>query len=554
MLKQKTFSKKATIRAISYFPKDHRVLYTQDNEGDELNRIYVLQINGKKRNLTPGKKSRSQFMGWDRSKSNFFILTNERNKKFYDIYKYSAKTYKRKIIFKNTIGVMPDAISDSGRWLTVSQINSNVDSNILLIDLNQKKPKPVLITPHKGFATYSSQSFTPDEKKLIYTTNRYGEFTQAWSYDLVTQEHKLYYKADWDISYLYFSKKGTYRIIGINQDAQTVIRIDNLKTGQPLTLPRVNGNILRVALSDSETKMALYVGTDVSPPNLYTTEVESPVLKKLTQSLNPGISESDLVHGHVVRYMSFDGLKIPSILFRPWEASEKAKVPAIVLVHGGPGGQSRKGYISMVQHLVNNGYAVLMVNNRGSSGYGKTFFHLDDRKHGEDDLKDCIWGKKYLQKLKWIDPNKIAIMGGSYGGYMTVAALTFAPEEFQAGIDIFGVTNWVRTLKSFPPYWESFKKYLESEIGHPEKDAEMLKKKSPLFYAENITKPLLVVQGANDPRVLQSESDDIVAAVKKNGVPVEYLLFKDEGHGFQKTKNKIKASGKYIEFLKKYLR
>lgn len=211
------------------------------------------------------------------------------------------------------------------------------------------------------------------------------------------------------------------------------------------------------------------------------------------------------------------------------------------------------GYSALTQHLVNQGYAIFAVNNRGSSGYGKTFFHLDDKRHGEDDLQDIVWSKKYLQQLDWVDADRIGIMGGSYGGYMTAAALAFKPEEFKLGINIFGVTNWVRTLESIPPWWEAYRKSLYDELGDPATDKERLHRISPLFHAKNITKPLMVVQGANDPRVLQVESDELVEAVRSNNVPVKYVLFDDEGHGFSKKENRIEASQAYLDFLKKHL-
>jgi len=205
--------------------------------------------------------------------------------------------------------------------------------------------------------------------------------------------------------------------------------------------------------------------------------------------------------------------------------------------------------------MANQGYAVLAVNNRGSSGYGKTFYQMDDLNHGEKDLQDCVEGKNWLATQPEIDGDKIGIIGGSYGGYMTMAALTFAPEEFDVGVNLFGVTNWIRTLKSIPPYWESMRKSLYLELGDPyTADSVRLKRISPLFHTDKVTKPLIVLQGSQDPRVLQVESDEIVAGVRKNGVPVEYVLFEDEGHGFVKKENQIEAYSRVVQFLDTYLK
>jgi dipeptidyl aminopeptidase/acylaminoacyl peptidase len=207
-----------------------------------------------------------------------------------------------------------------------------------------------------------------------------------------------------------------------------------------------------------------------------------------------------------------------------------------------------------MQFLANHGYVVLGINNRGSSGYGKTFFAADDGRHGREPLLDVIEARRYLQGLDYVDPERIAVMGGSYGGYMVLAALAFHPEEFDAGVNIYGVSNWLRTLESIPPWWESQRRALYQEIGDPETQREMLVEISPLFHAERIRRPLMVLQGANDPRVLQAESDDIVAAVRANGVPVEYLVFPDEGHGFTKRPNQVRAYGAILEFLDQHLR
>jgi dipeptidyl aminopeptidase/acylaminoacyl peptidase len=223
-------------------------------------------------------------------------------------------------------------------------------------------------------------------------------------------------------------------------------------------------------------------------------------------------------------------------------------------VHGGPGGQSRAGYNAMLQYLVNSGYVVLRVNNRGSSGYGKTFFKLDDLKHGEDDLLDCVEAKDFLIETGYVDSDRVGIIGGSYGGYMVLAALAFQPDAFDVGVDIFGVSNWLRTLQNTPPWWAAFRDALFKEMGNPETDPEYLKRISPLFHASNIRKPLIVLQGANDPRVLKVESDEIVEAVRANGVPVEYVVFDDEGHGFTKKKNRIAGYEAIRRFLDQHLK
>jgi dipeptidyl aminopeptidase/acylaminoacyl peptidase len=362
-------------------------------------------------------------------------------------------------------------------------------------------------------------------------------------------------KAPWDIVNTYFSRNGKYRVTVINQDARTVVKIYDMATGKELPRPAVpEGDLSGVVISPSERLMAFYVNGDRSPPNLYVYDFATAQAKRLTNSLNPQISPADLVEAQIIRYKSFDDLAIPGILYKPHQASASNKVPALVMVHGGPGGQARKGYKALVQYLVNHGYAVLDVNNRGSSGYGKTFFTADDQKHGREPLWDVVEAKKYLASQDYVDGSKIGVIGGSYGGYMVLAALAFKPEVFAVGVDIFGVSNWVRTLESIPPYWESFRKALYKEMGDPSTQAAMLREISPLFHADKIKRPLMVLQGANDPRVIQVESDEIVAAVKKNGVPVEYVVFADEGHGFTKKVNEIRANKAILEFLDRHLK
>ncbi len=549
---QLTKSTTDAMMPVDWFPQDDRVLYTADQGGNELHHLYVLAPDGTVTDITPGEKLKAMFLDWHGNDA-FWVASNERDPKFFDLYKYDAKTYQRTLVYQNNDGLTVDAVSDDGRYLALSKERTNADNNLYIIDLQSKEQKPQHITPHEGNITFAIHGFSRDSKTLIYGSDQNSEFSQAQLYDITSNKSSLYQQADWDISFIDFSKDNKFKVVGVNADASTKIQILDQNTGQELKLPPLPvGDLRGITFSDDSQYLSFYVNADNSPSNLYVWKVGDAQAKRLTQALDSAIDEKNLVMSEVVRYASFDGLQVPALLYRPQQAKDTAKVPALIWIHGGPGGQSRTGYNPTIQHLVNQGYAVLAVNNRGSSGYGKTFYHLDDLKHGEDDLQDIVFGKKYLQSLNWVAADRIGVMGGSYGGYLTMAAMAFT-DEFKVGINIFGVTNWLRTLESIPPWWESFRESLYAELGDPAKDAERLKRISPLFHGDKVKKPVLVVQGANDPRVLQVESDEMVAAIKKNGVPVEYVLFPDEGHGFVKKANRITAQQAYLSFLQKHL-
>ena len=547
------------------FPKDGRILLSGDRGGNEITHLYVRELDGTVHDITPGDRTRTRFMGWHEDGSCFYVSDNARDPRMMDVHRYriaapDAKPddphrYTKDLVATNPGDFGMGTISRDGRWLLLSKSNSNADNNLYLWDLKHPSSAPDLITPHEGDVSYGSGRFTPDSKVLYYTSNQDSDFQRLWKFDLGTKKHELVAEHEWDINSVQFSEDGRWRLIRINADAQSVIQLHDRKTGKAKDLAGVpQGQIFGTTFSRSGRYLAFYVNTDRSPADLYVADLEQGGIRKLTDNRNPAVDPAHLVDAEIVRYPSFDELKIPALLYKPHGASKENPVPAMVWVHGGPGGQSRKGYRPSFQHLVNHGYAILAVNNRGSSGYGKTFHHMDDRKHGDVDLKDCIWGRTYLETLDWVDGDKIGIMGGSYGGYMTVAALAFAPDAFEVGIDIFGVTNWLRTLKSIPPWWTAFRKGLYAELGDPATDEERLRRISPLFHADKITKPLQVIQGANDPRVLKAESDEIVEAVKKNGVPVDYVVFDDEGHGFRKRVNRIRAAEASLGFLEKHLR
>jgi dipeptidyl aminopeptidase/acylaminoacyl peptidase len=470
------------------------------------------------------------------------------------MYKMDLENFDPVMIYENTENLTPAGISNTGRYLALTRELTTSNNEMYLLDLSTGKITH--ISEHEGDATFYPADFSLDDKLLYYLSNEGNEFTFLSSYKVETGEKELVYKADWDVSYAYFSFNAKYKVIRINEDAKTVVKVSDTATGEEVDMPDFgNRDITGVSISRSEKLIRMAAGSPTSPSDMYMHQFGEEDFTRLTHSLNKEINEADLVAGEVIRYPSYDGLEIPAILYKPHGATEKNKVPALLQIHGGPGGQSRLGFDSRTQYLVNHGYAILAVNNRGSSGYGKTFYNLDNQRHGEDDLMDCVRAKDFLAGLGYIDMEKVGIMGGSYGGYMVMAALTYQPEEFAVGVNLFGVTNWLRTLKSIPPYWEAFRTALYDELGDPfTEDSVRLYEISPLFHAHKVTKPLMVLQGANDPRVLQVESDEIVAAVKENSVPVEYVIFDDEGHGFVKKENQIKGYGQILEFLDKYLK
>jgi dipeptidyl aminopeptidase/acylaminoacyl peptidase len=551
---QLTNSTKESTYAVSYFPGDARILYTYDRGGNENNHLYLRELNGTERDLTPGEKVKANFLGWSQDRKSFFFSTNERDARFFDIYEMPIANLTPTLIYKDETGFEIGDISNDKKYIAFQKSGgSQADSDIYLFNVATKELKN--ITTHTGNMANSPQVFDVNSKYLYYLTDNGSQFQYVARYDLATGKSEVVEKAPWDISYTTFSRNGKYRVTAINEDARTKIKVYDEATGKLISLPQLpNADITGVNISPSEELMAFYVNGDRSPSNLYVYNFKTKKATKLTESLNPEINANDLVDSEVIRYKSFDGLEIPSILYKPKYAGAQRKAPALLLIHGGPGGQTRAGYSALTQYLVNHGYVVLGVNNRGSSGYGKTFFTADDGKHGREPLWDCVEAKKYLMSLGYVDEKKIGIAGGSYGGYMVLAALAFKPEEFAVGVDLFGVSNWVRTLQSIPPYWESFRKSLYQEIGNPNTDLENLRAVSPLFHADKIVKPLIVLQGVNDPRVIKPESDEIVDNIKKRNGVVEYVLFDNEGHGFTKKANEIRAYKAILDFLDRYLK
>lgn len=549
-----TKSTKESIYTVDYLPGSSKFIYSADEGGNENSHLFLMdRKSNNPKDITPWANSANSFNGWSQDKKSMYINSNKRDVKYFDILKLDTLTWKPTILYQNESGLTPSVISKTERYIALTKEITTDKNEMYLYDSKTKTTKRL---SNDKEANWSPMAFEKNDSIFYYTSNEDKEFSSLLKYNINTGKSEEIFKDKWDIMYMSLSEKEKYHIIFVNSDGKNKVLLFEHATGKPLKLPDFDdGDVLNVIISNSENKLLLTVGSSTSSPNLYLYDIPTKKLKQLTSTLSKKINQDDLAKAEVIRFKSFDGKEIPAIYYKPLQASKNNKVPALIWVHGGPGGQSRIGYSNTIQYLVNKGYAVLAVNNRGSSGYGKTFYKMDNKDHSNGDLKDCIWGKKWLTEQDYIDPNAIGIYGGSYGGCMVLGALAFHSEEFKVGVDLFGVANWPRTLKSIPPYWESFRKALYDEMGDPyTADSIRLKKISPLYNYNKINKPLLVFQGANDVRVLPIESDEIVEGVKKNGVPVQYVVYPDEGHGFQKKENQIATTKTTLLFLDKYLK
>jgi dipeptidyl aminopeptidase/acylaminoacyl peptidase len=540
-----------SIFTLSYFPADERVLYSSDEGGNELAHIYVRNPDGSVRDLTPGTKLKADFYGWSGDGGRFFVATTERDERYFDLYELSTDGYARTLLFQNTGGFDLGGVSRDGRYVALVKSRTTSDADIYLYDRQSGTTKN--LTAHTGSVNNAPAAFSPDGNRLLFVSDAGREFASLRSYDLATGAVAPVYEQRWDVTGAEYSRGGRYLVVYVNEDARGTARVLDAGTFAPVPVAGMpDGAVRGMSISPDEGALAFYATDGSVPHELYAGPFGT-TPRRLTEALDPAIHRGDLVVPAVVRFRSYDGTEVPGLLYRPHGASAAAKAPAVVLVHGGPGGQAQVGYSGLVQALANHGYVVFDINNRGSSGYGKTFYAMDDRRHGEADLGDVVASKRMLVETGYVDPARIGIMGGSYGGYMVLAALTLQPDAFRTGVDLFGISNWVRTIESIPPSWAAYRDALYAELGDPKVDSVRLRRISPIFHADRIRVPLMVLQGANDPRVLQVESDEIVAAARRNGVPVEYVVFPDEGHGFVKKENEVRGYTAVLQFLDRYL-
>ncbi len=535
---------------VSHVYKDGSFIFAMDKGGDELHHLY-LGTEEKIKDLTPFEKTKS---GFHVSVGNsVYYYSNKIDRSRFDLYRFEKADLAGELVFENKDLYELGPISDNERFLALHKPETANNSNVYLHDL--LSGDTTLLSPHEGEANFIPLFFSKDSMKLYCLSDIEGEFMTLWITDIKSKEREEILAFSWDIIDGRISEDGRSAVLIVNRDGFSELHIIDTKDNTPKMSPVETGGVVYDQYFSKDSRFLYYLcDSATSSPNIFMIDLNTKETEQLTDSMSEEVNSNDLSEAKVLRFISYDGLQVPGIFYPPRNVLPNEKAPAIVWVHGGPGGQSLPRYSPEIQFIANHGYAIYAVNNRGSSGYGKSFFKAADHKHGEADLDDCVAAAKYLATLDFIDKERIGINGGSYGGFMVLAALAFRPKEFKVGTDFFGVSNWVRTLKEVPAWWKIAKDLLYGKIGNPFTEEEYLKSISPLFHADKIERPLLVLQGVNDPRVLKIESDEIVERLKEHGVPVEYVVFNDEGHGFKKKANRIRGANAMLAFLDKYLR
>ena len=546
-----------TTRDIANFgwKENETIIFTKDFEGDENFHVFRVSATGEdERDLTPFKDTRVGMIDYLDNISDDYILvgTNQREKSAFDAYRLNIKTGDIKMIAKNP-GSFISWLTDHKGQLRVAFSTEGTDASIYYRDTEKEEFQKVMTTNFKN--NCDPVMFDFDDKNIYVLSNLEKDKTAI---ELFNPKEKkilstLFSHPEVDVSGLVYSKKRKTLLAACYITWKMEYRFfdsDYKNIFQDLQLKIPKKEIHIVSWDREEKLCVILTYSDRNPGTYYLYNVNTKNLKKIADT-RPWLKENDLVETKPVKYSSRDGLDIHGYLTLP--KGKDKKLPVVIHPHGGPWTRDEWGYNPIVQFLTNRGYAVFQMNFRGSTGYGKKFWTASFKQWGKKMQDDVTDGVHYLIEKEIADKDKIAIYGGSYGGYVVLAGLAFTPDLYACGIDYVGVSNLFTLLASIPPYWKPLLEQMYEEAGHPEKDKELLKEISPVFHADKIKAPLFVVQGAKDPRVKKAESDQIVQALENRGVEVPYLVKDNEGHGFRNEENRIEFYYLMEAFLKKHL-
>lgn len=568
---------------VRFSPKGDALVFGKARGGDENTQFFWMKADGTGiKELTNAPKIRHNFGDWSDDGTRIFYASNKRNPQFFDLYAMDTASGKEEMLYQQDGSNSFADASKDGRAIIVSRSGTelSLDNNLYLIDTRTKKE--TLLTPHTDASEFENAEFLPDGDSLIFTSNQNREFAAKMVMDNLlanSAEPKPFLvrpEPNWDIESIAFPAAGSHFAYTLNREGFAELHLRRFEVGGKPLITRIlaedeivklpaQGVVGGLNFSQDGTKLAFTFNSSKNNADIWLYDLEKKSLAQITKSDRAGIDQNSFVEPQLIKYKTFDGREIPAWYYKPtvrdgiviagkaWQEYNKKAMafPVIVSVHGGPEGQERPGFNPLYQYYLSRGYAILATNVRGSTGYGKTFASLDNIEKREDSVKDLAASVEWLKTKGGADAKRIAVMGGSYGGYMTMAAITLYPDLWAAAVNTVGIVNWETFLKNTSGYR---RRQREVEYGFLDRDIEFLRKISPLAKVDKIKTPLFVIHGKNDPRVPYTEAEQVVKALKDRSAIVEYKLFDDEGHGISKLKNRLELYPLVADFLDKYMK
>ena len=530
-------------------PGGDRVLLQVDSGGNERHQIFVLDGPGESPKPLIEEPEWIHWLGSVRDDGRLFSYQcNRRNGTDFDVYIYDLETGEDRIVFEMGGWCSPRAFSPDGRWLSVVRFTErNMDSDLYLVDL--EGGEVIHVNPHEDDASVGGPAWLPDSQSFYFCTNQEREFNGVARYAVQSRSWEYVLEEKWDLS-VSIDLAHRFVLLTVNEDGFTRVRVldaSTLGTIRELALPGA-GVVTGVDVSPDGSRIAVGFSSANVPGDAWIYETETGASTRLTESPNP-VAELAMTEPELIRFDSFDGLSVPAFVFRPAAGREPA--PVVVQVHGGPEGQAVPTWQPLTQYLVARGYAVVVPNVRGSTGYGRTYHHLDDVRLRLDSVRDLAALHDWMTSDPRLDQDRAVLYGGSYGGFMVLAGLTFQPERWAAAVDIVGISSFVTFLENTSPWRRKFR---EREYGSLEHDRDFLHEISPLTHIDKLQAPVFIIHGANDPRVPLSEAEQIAKVLEQKGIRHELAVYADEGHGLAKLANRLDAYPRAVDFLDEVLK
>ena len=534
---------------------DGKLLFGRDVGGNENAQIFLLSEDGaEETHLSIGHEGSMHSVGQWTNDNRILFSANRLNRGLFDAYSMPLDGSPELIWSNNEPGYLRNlAYSPNKKKILVTRMEASFRNRIFEVDVSHMTARSLDITDE--WARYSNPEYT-DDGKIIMATDVDSDFMYLARFDPDSLEVERLVDLDWDVSFLGLSPSRKQVAYGVNAGGASELHVLDLISGETKTAPLSDSpGVVSImpSFSPDGLKLAYTYTSPLSPTDIYVWDLKTGGTVKVTQSSHGGIPDSSFRAPELIHYPTFDNDEtgktrmIPAWFYKP----EGENAPVIVLVHGGPEGQSRPNFDFRVQYFLQNGYAVFVPNVRGSTGYGKYYSHLDDVRKRMDSVADLAYGANWLKEQTGIDGDKLVVYGGSYGGFMVLSSVTTYPDLWVAGVDSVGISNLATFLENTSDYRRGHR---EAEYGSLEHDREFLEEIAPINHIDKVIAPLMVIQGANDPRVPLSESEQMVKALREKGKTVEFLVFDDEGHGIARLKNKKVSYPAIIRFLLEHVK